>query len=164
MDVNYINPFINSLLNVLATMASMESKVGSPYLKEAKVAEGVVTGFIRMTGDFVECTMAISFTREAMLAIASKMLGEAITELDDDIIDLAGEITNMVTGGAKRELWQDGFSFDMSQPEFHLDDDYEPAHLENEKVIIVPFVSAEGAFNLEVCMRDTRKKAELAYT
>ncbi|MFT4908009.1 MAG: chemotaxis protein CheX [Oleispira sp.] len=164
MNVNYINPFINSLLNVLETMATMTPKAGTPYLKPTKFSEGSVTGFICMTGEFVECTMAISFTREAMLAIASKMLGEEITELDDEITNLAGEITNMVTGGAKKELWQEGFNFDMTQPEFHLDDFFEPEHIKNQKIIVIPFESAEGTFTLEVCMRDTRKKAELSYS
>jgi chemotaxis protein CheX len=164
MNVKYINPFVNSLLNVLETMASMAPKTGPLYLKPTKMSEGSVTGFIFMTGEFVECTMAISFTREAMLGIATKMLGEEITELDDEIINLAGEITNMVTGGAKKELWQEGFSFDMSQPEFHLDDGFEPNHIAGEKVIVIPFESAEGAFTLEVCMRNTRKKAELSYS
>lgn len=163
MNVNLINPFIMSLLNVLETMASMAPKPGAPYLKETDVASGSVTGFINMSGEFVECTMAISFTQEAMLAIASKMLGEEITELDDEIVSLAGEITNMVTGGAKKELWKDGYSFAMTQPEFHLDDDYVPEHLVNGKVIVIPFESNEGKFFIEVCMRDTRKKAEVTY-
>ena len=163
MNVNYINPFINSLLNVLETMASMNPKAGAPYLKTVAVADGAVTGFIKMTGEFVECTMAISFTRDAMLAIASKMLGEEIKELDDEIVNLAGEITNMVTGGAKKELWQDGFNFDMSQPEFSLDDEFIPEHLADEKVIIIPFTSEEVTFTLEICMRDSRKKAELNF-
>ena len=98
------------------------------------------------------------------MAIVSKMLGENITELDDEITNLAGEITNMVTGGAKKELWREGFNFDMSQPEFHLDDFFEPEHIKNQKVIVIPFESAEGTFTLEVCMRDTRTKAELSYS
>lgn len=163
MNVNYINPFINSLLNVLETMASMTPKAGAPYLKETEVADGVVTGFIIMTGEFVECTMAISFTREAMIGIASKMLGEEITELDDEITDLAGEITNMVTGGAKKELWQEGFNFDLSQPEFHLDEEFIPSHITGERVVIIPFESESGNFTLEVCMKNTRKKAEMSY-
>jgi chemotaxis protein CheX len=164
MNVNYINPFVNSLLNILETMANMTPKTGPLYLMPTKISEGSVTGFIRMIGEFVECTMAISFTREAMLAIASKMLGEEITELDDEITNLAGEITNMVTGGAKKELWKEGFNFEMSQPEFHLDDWFEPKHIQGEKVVVIPFESAEGTFTLEVCMRDTRKKAELSYS
>ena len=34
----------------------------------------------------------------------------------DEIIDLVGEITNMVTGGAKRMLSEKGFEFDMATP------------------------------------------------
>jgi chemotaxis protein CheX len=163
MNVNFINPFIVSLLNVLETMASMAPKPGSPYIKETDIASGSVTGFINMSGEFVECTMAISFTRDSMKAIASKMLGEEITELDDEIVNLAGEITNMVTGGAKKELWHEGFNFDMTQPEVHLDDEYVPEHLADAKVVVIPFESDEGKFFIEVCMRDTRKKVEVTY-
>jgi chemotaxis protein CheX len=159
MYVKFINPFISALRNVLQTMASMESHSEKPYLKEGPLVSDGVIGFIHMDGEQLDCTMAISFGEGPILAIASAMLGEDIKVLDDEIIDLVGEITNMVTGGVKKDLWQAGYSFDLSQPEFHSAKDFTPPHLEGAKVIVIPFQSASGPFYLEAAMQDSRIKA-----
>lgn len=161
MKVEYVNPFINALLEVLETMAQVEATPNKPRLKEEPKTSGEVTGFIHMKGEDVECTLAISFSETAMKAIASKMLGEEITELDGDVVDLAGEITNMVTGGAKKALWKDGFNFDLSQPTFEVGHDYEPPHLEDCKVLAIDFNTDAGTFSLEASMKDSRQRAEL---
>ncbi len=161
MKVEYVNPFINSLLEVLETMAEVKASPGKPRVKEGDACSGDVTGFIHMKGEDVECTLAISFSEPAMKHIASKMLGEEVEELDNDVIDLAGEITNMVTGGAKKVLWQSGFNFDLSQPTFEKGNDYKPPHLENCKVIAIDFNTDEGAFSIEASMKDTRQRAQL---
>jgi len=161
VQVEYVNPFISSLLDVLETMAQVKASPGKPRVKEADTCDGDVTGFIHMTGENVECTLAISFSESAMKHIASKMLGEEVKELDNDVIDLAGEITNMVTGGAKKVLWQSGFNFDLSQPTFEKGSDYKPPHLADCKVIAIDFNTDEGSFSIEASMKDTRQRAEL---
>jgi len=152
MDVKYVNPFIQCLMNVLQTMANYPASFKKPYLKDGDHTLGEITGFIHMKGDDVECTMAIAFSSSAMTTIASKMIGEEITELDNETVDLAGEITNMVTGGVKKEFAKDGLNFDLSTPEFHVGQDYCPPHLKGEKVLVVPFVSDSGEFFLEASM------------
>ncbi len=160
MFVKFINPFISALKNVIQTMASIESHGETPFVKQGPPVTDGVIGFIRMEGEQVICTMAISFSEPAILAIASGMLGEEIKELNDEMIDLAGEITNMVTGGVKKDLWQEGYNFDLSQPEFHYAKDFEPPHIKNEKILVVPFQCEAGSFYLEACMVDTRKRAD----
>ena len=43
MDVRFINPVLETLMNVLGTMAKMEPKVGKPSLKQDQLAMGEVT-------------------------------------------------------------------------------------------------------------------------
>ena len=102
-----------------------------------------------MTGESVECTMAISFTREAMLGIASKMLGEEITELDDEIRNLAGEITNMVTGGAKRMLSEKGIEFDMATPVVVSGKNHTIHHKSKGPVVIIALRAELGKAYIE---------------
>ena len=44
------------------------------------------------------------------------MLGEEIQSLDGDIQDAVGEITNMISGGARAELEKMGYSLAMAIP------------------------------------------------
>ena len=61
-------------------------------------------------------TLALSFSEPVILHIATNMLGEPFTEINDEIADLVGELTNMVTGGAKKLLESKGYDFDMATP------------------------------------------------
>lgn len=159
MKVSFINPFIASLTNVLETMAQVKFQAGKPFLKEDDHPLGDVTGFIRMEGEQSVCTLAVMFSEQAILHIGTQMLGEPMTKLDQEAADLVGEITNMVTGGTKKLLWEQGYDFELSQPELHLGHDFKIEHINPQQVLVVPFTSDHGEFYLEACMRDNRVKA-----
>jgi len=108
MNVEFVNPFLSAILNVLSTMAMTEAKAGKPFIKSSNMASGEVTGMIGLAGNQVRGSLAINFSRAAILHIASQMLGESFTEIDDTVKDVVGEITNMVTGGAKKSLAEQG--------------------------------------------------------
>lgn len=103
MDVKLINPFINATLNALETMAFTKARAGNPYLKKDQVACGDVSGVIGLTGE-VSGTISVSFTKKSILAIVSNMLGEEIKELNEEIQNAVGEITNMISGQAGQKL------------------------------------------------------------
>ena len=44
MNVEFVNPFINGLLNVMETMAQTTLKPGKPKRKQSDVAQGDVSG------------------------------------------------------------------------------------------------------------------------
>ena len=116
MDVRFINPVLETLMNVLGIMAKMEPKVGTPSLKNNQQALGEVTGFMKMESSQTRGSMAITFTRPVIFDIAKRMLGAELTEIDDVARDLTGEMANMVVGGAKNILLEKGFDFEMSLP------------------------------------------------
>lgn len=113
MKAEFINPFLESIVNVLETMANVKATPGRPQRKEEDIANGDVTGLIGMAGGKVKGSLAITFTSAAIFDIAKRMIGEEVTEINSAITDLVGEITNMVTGGAKRLLSEQGYDFDM---------------------------------------------------
>ena len=116
MKVEFINPFLSSMLNVMSTMAQMELTPEKPKLKKGEVAKGDVSGLIGMVSPETKGSLSITFDGPLALATMKGMVGEAPEEVNDEITDLVGEITNMVTGGAKRMLSEKGFEFDMATP------------------------------------------------
>lgn len=116
MKVEYINPFLSSTINVIEKMAFTKVQPGKPYVSTALVTTGEVTGSIGLAGDNVTGSMLISFNRDTILEIVSKMLQVEFAEIDDDVVDAVGELTNMIVGGAKRLLGNQGFRFDLSLP------------------------------------------------
>ena len=115
MDVNLINPFINATLNVLGTMAHVTCRAQKPYLKKDTVAEGEVTGVIGLTGA-ANGTVSVTFQRGSILEIVSRMFGEEITSLDNDVTDAVVELTNMISGQARKELEEKGRVFEAAVP------------------------------------------------
>ena len=116
MRVEFINPFLSSMLNVMSTMAQMELTPEKPKLKKGEVAKGDVSGLIGMVSPETKGSLSITFDAPLALATMKGMVGEAPDEVNEEITDLVGEITNMVTGGAKRLLSEKGIEFDMATP------------------------------------------------
>jgi chemotaxis protein CheX len=158
INVEFINPFLKSLLNVLSTMAQTEATHSQPSIKTNTVAKGDVTGIIGMVGNKVIGSLSITFTKSAALDITNKMLGEKITEIDDTVTDLVGEVTNMVTGGAKRLLADIGHDFDMATPTVIAGANHEIHHQCQGRIIQIPFKSKSGAFFVEISFEE---RAEL---
>ena len=155
MNVEFVNPFLNAILNVLSTMAMIEAEAGKPYVKANKTALGDVSGMIGMAGDKVKGSFAITFTEKCILHIASQMLGEEISTVDDTVRDLVGEITNMVSGGAKRELSEKGYKFEMAIPSSITGKNHTITHKTTGAIIVVPFTIQEiGDFFVEVCFEN----------
>ncbi|WP_369854446.1 chemotaxis protein CheX [Candidatus Thalassolituus haligoni] len=160
MNVEYINPFVETINNILATMASMTCEYKKPYVKPDDAPLGVVTGLIPMAGDTVRGSLAISFSEGAILMISSLMLGEEISQLDDSCRDLTGELTNMLSGGARKLLWEKGFDFEMAQPQLLFGDDL-VAHAVNGPVLVIPFETKAGPFFIEVVFSSRLDRARV---
>jgi chemotaxis protein CheX len=116
MNVEFINPFISSLLNVLSTMAQTDLTPGKPKIKKTEVAVGDVSGLIGMVGPQTKGSLSITFDGELAMTIMERMLGERPEKINEEVTDMVGEITNMVAGGAKNLLGDKGYEFDMATP------------------------------------------------
>ena len=75
---------------------------------------------------------------------------EECTELDQMVLDTAGEITNIVTGQAKAKLMDNGYSFDMAQPSTYTEASYSDITLVGSRRIIVPFHIDAGNFFVDL--------------
>lgn len=150
MNVEFINPFISSLINVLATMAQTEIKPSKPRIKQNEIALGDVSGLIGMVGPQTKGSLSITFDAPLALDIMEKMLGERPAEVNEEVTDMVGEITNMVAGGAKNILGDKGYDFDMATPVVVSGKDHAITHKGKGKTIILPFTSGVGSANIEV--------------
>lgn len=156
MRADFINPFLHAMVNVLSTMANYQPQVGKPIKKEAddNLARGVVSGFIDLMGEQTAGSMAISFSKEVALDLVERMLGDKLTEVDETVRDLVGELTNMVSGGAKKTLSEKGFNFYLSQPVTFEGETHQILHNVYGPKIIIPFSVESGEFVVEVCFRE----------
>jgi len=153
MDANLINPFIEATLHVLETMASTRAKAGKPYLKKDQVARGDVSGVIGMTGE-TRGTISISFSGASILPIVSNMLGEEMKEMNEEIKDAVGEVTNMISGQARKRLDEQGRSLKAAIPTVIMGKDHSITHMTTYPIIAIPFSTDNGEFTIEVCFEE----------
>lgn len=150
MNVEFVNPFLSSLVNVLETMAMTKLKPGKPSIKKDQVSKGDVSGLIGMAGPQTRGSLSVTFEAKLALSIMEKMLGERPPEVNEEVTDMVGEITNMVTGGAKNILGDKGYDFDMATPIVVSGKDHTINHKCEGKTLIVPFSSDNGQAFIEV--------------
>ncbi len=115
MKAAYINPFLNATINVLKTMASINPVPGKPYMKKDKISIGDISGIIGLTGA-KQGAVVVSFTKECAIKVISSMMMQKYTDLNDEIKDAVGEITNMISGDARKHLAEIGLRFEAGIP------------------------------------------------
>lgn len=103
MNVNYINPFLIAIQNVFKTMIDIPIRLGKPTLKKDHAAAFDISGIIGLSGD-VTGSVVISLSEEIALQLASAMLQDEITNIEEDGTDAIGEIANMIAGSAKAKF------------------------------------------------------------
>ena len=74
--------------------------------------------------------------------------------MDDTARDMAGEMTNMVVGGAKNLYAAQGYDFDMSTPSILMGVNHTVHHAFPGKTIVMPFRSDSGEFFVEICFEE----------
>ncbi|HVW39366.1 MAG TPA: chemotaxis protein CheX, partial [Pirellulales bacterium] len=103
MRAEWINPFLFSLANTFDTVLSCSIERGALKLRDGSNATHEVSGIIGLTGS-VAGMVVLSLSRSLALKAASTMLMTELAEIDDEVIDADGELTNMVAGAAKCDL------------------------------------------------------------
>lgn len=147
MKVEYINPFISSLSTVFRTMLQCEVKRRELSLKQHPHPNYPISGVIGLSGRAVG-TVVLSMPEQVALKAASVMLMTECTQVDGDVLDAVGELTNMVAGRAKSQLEQ--FSLSVSLPNIVTGQDHEIRFPSNVSPILVSFESPWGPLALEV--------------
>ena len=152
MKAEFINPFLEATMSVLKTMAFLEPIPGNPYIKKGGAASGDISGIVGITGE-AEGSLCLSFSKGCILFIISKMLGEEQKEINEDVKDAVGELTNMISGDSRRRLQEIGHSFQGAIPSVISGPGHEVKHITRGPILSIPFTTQAGNFIVEVCFK-----------
>lgn len=152
MNVDVINAFSDSSIHVLKIMAFMDATAGKPYLKKDKLAIGDVSGIIIFSGS-MKGSLALSFSESCILKIVSNMLGEEIGGINNIVQDTAAEITNIISGDARRRMQSKGLIVTAGIPTVVSGKGHEIKHTLDGPSIIIPLNTAFGPFAVDVNIR-----------
>jgi len=154
MQEQFIDSIQESIINVLVTMADMQPQSGKPSVKTGKNIPGDVTGIIDLVSKQKTGSLAISFTKPVALEIAKRMLRMETDHIDEMVRDLVGEIANMMAGGAKAKLQEQGYDFELTFPSVIVDDEKNILRNNSTSTVILPFVTDSGEFFVELYFKE----------
>ena len=161
--LNFAKPFVDALKEVYSTMLEAALEPGKPEIKKGRMSLGACTSIMTMNGYFeaegesrrFKGTFILSWPEESYLKIAGAMLGETFTEINEEIEDVGGEITNITMGNAKKVLNPAGYKIEMSIPTIIIGKaDKIPSPDEKVTTITIPFQGPLGEVNMELNYAD----------
>lgn len=136
MDVNLINPFIDSFLNVMPQLGFKEVKRQGISVKGKSIKNLGVMIILGIVGD-IKGSIIYSLEIESAKQIASvMMMGMPVTELDDMAQSALSELSNMLTANASTNFAENGTSINISTPTLMHGNDFE-AKMNSDKVLCV---------------------------
>jgi chemotaxis protein CheX len=147
MKAEYINPFITSLTNTFKTMLSCDVQRGEMYLHDGRNVQHEISGVIGLSGEAVG-TVVVSLSKGVALQAASAMLMCEASEINDEVVDVVGELANMVAGAAKAKLEE--LSLSISLPSVITGSNHEVRFPSSVQPICIPFDSPWGPLMLSV--------------
>jgi len=148
-----VSTFTDAVVSVLETMAMVKVTPGTPFMKKDGQAKGDVSGIIGMsnTNGPGSGTMSLSFTDDAARGVMGKMLGEEIPEVNNDVIDAVGEVTNMVCGQGRKGMAEFGVVYAGAIPTVITGKGHTIKHVSNSSVLAIPFSTEFGPVTVEIC-------------
>jgi chemotaxis protein CheX len=154
MKVEYINPFINAtrkLMEIMLGIKHFEKK--EVYLDQQTSAVYDVSAIIGVTGDCMG-SIVLSFSKKVAAEMLSKLLGEPITEFDDDVHDAVCEMVNIIAGNACAELTTSGVGqINRALPQVIYGKGHSIKNPKNTPCINVIFDTELGPFAMQVSLK-----------
>jgi chemotaxis protein CheX len=152
LDKRLINAFIDGVSKTMTTMANTKCEIGKPFVEKKFESKGDVAGLISMMAGTMKGVMTISYEKEVACQIVQNMLNEEHVEVNDQIIDAIGELTNMVYGTAKTTLNELGYNFEMAIPTVVVGN-LKITSYHSGATLVIPFSSNGGNFFVEITVQ-----------
>lgn len=156
MDVQYINPFIESVRSVFETMIQMDVTLGKPFVTEA-MPRYDISGIIGMSGDVVG-SVVLSFPAPVAEIVIGKLVGGECPTTSPDFADALGELANMISGAAKAKFA--GKKVSISTPSVVVGPGHTIARPTGTICISLPCSLYCGEFSIDIAIGEEARQAK----
>ena len=130
---------IDATVDIFTTMVMMDIKAGEPIVGEMRSLKSSTTGMIGLAGLY-KGVLAIHIPNEIAMAITSSFLGMKVADVNEDVLDAVGELTNMLGGSVKGMLSENGRDIELSLPSTISGDTYNFQCREEADIVVIPFL------------------------
>lgn len=151
MKAKFINPFLNSSLNLFKEYMGINVIPGRPYLNKNAHELKEISGIIGLAGE-TQGAVVLSFSKETAIRIVSSLSGKKLTALTNEVTDGVGELVNIIAGNAKKDLLE--YRIDISLPGVVTGKKHRINWPTGIPVVTIPFQSEKGDFTVNVSLKE----------
>lgn len=148
-SVEFADKIINATEEIFNTMIFMEISADEPFSSGKQVLGCHVSAMLGLSGDLSAC-LAIHCPEPVGLAVTGAMLGMEIEEINADVKDALGEITNMIAGGIKEAFAAEQVALELAIPTAISGTSYTISSPSGSNRVIIPFNLEQGQFFVEI--------------
>jgi len=152
MNVEYINPFIQSTIDTFDRMLELKINAGKPALKTDSSPLYDISAVIGLSGS-ITGNAVFSCPKEVALKIVSSFIKEEIKIVGPDLVDGMSEIINIIAGAASGQFKDKSVS--ISLPNVVIGQNHDIKGRTMDMSICVPFTTKFGEFSLEINFKDS---------
>ena len=138
LEERYANPFIIGTKHVFKTMLDIDLAAHAPFMKDDRRTTADVTGVMGFTGDR-RGTMSFSMSISGALKIYERLMCENFDQISPEIIDAVGELTNIISGQARKELEKESLRLTAHVPMVFVGKNIEISFITRGTLTTIPF-------------------------
>ena len=116
LDVNNINPFLQSTMSVFESVAQMTLAVGKPAMADFSFGSPTYTITVGVVGQMKGQAVLAMDVENAKMIASKMMFGMPITELDEMACSALNELSNMIMGNTATVFSTQGRLIDITPP------------------------------------------------
>ena len=147
--MEFAKKIINSTEEIFSTMIFMDISAAEPLTESKEALDCHVSSMIGLSGDFTSM-LSIHCPGSVGQAITGEMLGMEVEEVNDDVKDTLGEISNMLAGGIKEAFAAENISLELSIPTTVSGKSYTVSSPTKSNRVVIPFDVESGRFFVEI--------------
>lgn len=138
---------IESTESVFATMCGLNLDRGVMSNYDGFSPRHDISGIISLNGA-IRATVVVSFDQNLVFSAAERFLGERPESINSDVVDLVGELANMIGGNAKERLSMPEVVLGL--PTVVAGAGHFIAYNSHMAITMVPFNSQNGSMSVEL--------------
>lgn len=159
---SFIQAVCTSVSSLFSTMVPMDVDLSHASSQASESVLGFpqeLVGTIDIRGG-INGSISILLSYPLAISMASLMLEEELNEVNEDVYEAVAEITNIIAGGIKTSLSQNGQAFLLGLPQvFDLGPESSqtyPQAGKDQTTLAIPIQTGQGAFCVASLLREER--------
>ena len=140
---------VESTIEIFTGMVMMDIAVAGEPMQKLGSLKQSITGMVGLAGTH-KGVLAVHFPKQIALDVTSNFLGMDVSDINEDVQDVIGEIANMLGGNLKTILSDRGKDIQLSLPSTISGDQYAFSSQADADQVIIPFQAPAGIFYVEV--------------